>query len=165
MRSWVFSPSLSTRQGRRAGPYIQQLTVNIHRLSCCSSWRLYTKDTLQRKLFFGLPCELKEYVLNDSKKTHIFTCMCVARPMYISILRPIYGHIHAKIGFQTGPPHKQNYVRPGRLPTSRITTREAELRPGTLCIHNQNYDQGVGWRAGGITTREPVMRLASGSLL
>ena len=143
MRSWVFSPSLSTRQGRRAGPYIQQLTVNIHRLSCCSSWRLYSKDTLQR----------------------IFTCMCVARPMYISILRPIYGHIHAKIGFQTGPPHKQNYVRPGRLPTSRITTREAELRPGTLCIHNQNYDQGVGWRAGGITTREPVMRLASGSLL
>ena len=39
-----------------------------------------------------------------------------------------------ELGFQTGPPHKQNYVRPGRLPTSRITTREAELRPGTLCI-------------------------------
>ena len=49
-------------------------------------------------------------------------------------------------------PYKQNFdqggspqaeLRPGTLPTSRITTREL-----------------AGWLAGGITTREPVLRLA-----
>ena len=48
-----------------------------------------------------------------------------------------------------GPSHKQNYdqggspqaeLRPGRLPTSIITTREP--------THKQNYDQGPGWLAG-----------------
>ena len=46
-------------------------------------------------------------------------------------------------------PRKQNYdqggspqaeLRPGKLPTSRITTREP--------THKQNYDQGTGWLAG-----------------
>ena len=58
------------------------------------------------------------------------------------------------------PPHKQNYVRPGRLhtypkaelrpgrlPTTRITTRE----PTYIHTHKHTYDQGagcrlVGWR-------------------
>ena len=44
-----------------------------------------------------------------------------------------------ELGFQTEIHFKpraspQAELRPGRLPTSRITTREAELRPGTLCI-------------------------------
>ena len=39
-----------------------------------------------------------------------------------------------------GPPHKQNYILPARLPSSRITTREP--------THKQNYDQGTGWLAG-----------------
>ena len=74
------------------------------------------------------------------------------------------------IGFQTEIHFKpsasrQAELRPGRFPTSRITTREDP--------HKQNYDQGAypqgelrpgswlaGWLAGGITTREPVMRLA-----
>ncbi len=46
-------------------------------------------------------------------------------------------------------------LRLGKLPTTRITTREP--------THKQNYDQGTGrlagWLAVGITTREPVMRL------
>ena len=45
--------------------------------------------------------------------------------------------------------------RPGKLPTSRITTREP--------THKQNYDQGAGWLAGrlagGITTRKPFLAL------
>ena len=46
-----------------------------------------------------------------------------------------YTYIHTYIGFQTEIHFKpraspQAELRPGRLPTSRITTREAELRPG-----------------------------------
>ena len=73
--------------------------------------------------------------------------------------------------------HKQNYdqggspqaeLRPGRLPTSRTTTREP------MCPHHkQNYDQGAypqaelrpgswlaGWRKYVCTTWELVLRLA-----
>ena len=84
------------------------------------------------------------------------------------------------MGFQTEIHFKpraspQAELQPGRLPTSRISTREV--------LHEQNYDQGashklnyeqgaypqgelrpkswlVGWLAGVITTRELVMRLA-----
>ena len=52
--------------------------------------------------------------------------------------------------------YPQAELRPGSIPTSRITTWQP--------THKQNYDQGTGWLdgwlAGGITTREPVMRLA-----
>ena len=51
---------------------------------------------------------------------------------------------------------KQNYIRPGRLPTSRISTREAPLK--------QNYDQGAypqaelrpgNWLAGWLAELRP----------
>ena len=78
-----------------------------------------------------------------------------------------------------GPSHKQNYdqggspqaeLRPGRLPTSKITTREpypqAELRPGTWLagwlaeLRPGNLSSAwlagwlVGWLAGGLKPRE-----------
>ena len=74
------------------------------------------------------------------------------------------------VGFQTEIHFKpraspQAELRPGRLPTSRITTREAphkqncdqgaypqaELHTTMKAPHKQNYDQG-----GRITTREPT---------
>ena len=65
------------------------------------------------------------------------------------------------------PPHKQNYVRPGRLhtypkaelrpgrlPTTRITTREPTyIRTSRITTR----ELAAGWLAGGITTREPVV--------
>ena len=41
-----------------------------------------------------------------------------------------------------------------------ITTREAELRPGSPPTSKITTRELAGWLAGGITTREPVMRLA-----
>ena len=96
--------------------------------------------------------------------------------------RGLYGRptVCMYVGFQTETHFKPRaspqaelwmYVRPWRLPASRITTREAphkqnydqgsspqaELRPGRLPTsrittreptHKQNYDQGTGWLAG-----------------
>ena len=41
----------------------------------------------------------------------------------------------------------QAELRPGRLPTTRITTREP--------THKQNYDQGAGWQAGWLAELRP----------
>ncbi len=69
------------------------------------------------------------------------------------------------LGFQTEIHFKpraspQAELRPGRLPTSRITTREAELRPGSPPTSRITTRELAGWLAGGITTKEPVTRLA-----
>ena len=66
--------------------------------------------------------------------------------------------------------HKQNYnqgasppaeLRPGRLSTSRITTREPTLLPPTSRITTRELASWLaGWLGGLCTTRKPVLRLA-----
>ncbi len=52
-------------------------------------------------------------------------------------------------------PHKQNYVRPGGSP-------QAELQPGSLCTHKQNYNQGAYVPTSRIATRDLAGSLARG---
>ena len=83
------------------------------------------------------------YDQGGSPQISLHTHICV-EPLRMPHRLPL----HMFIGFQTEIHVKpraspQAELRPGSLPTSRITTREL-----------------AGWLAGGITTREPVMRLA-----
>ena len=88
----------------------------------------------------------------------IYVCMCAC--MYVCMYVCNREGSKQKSTSNPGPPHKQNYIRPARLPTSYV---------GRLPTSRIMYDQGAcrittrevaGCLAGGITTREPVLRLA-----
>ena len=85
---------------------------------------------------------------------HMYVCM------YVEFRTEIHFKLRAspqaELCTTREAPHEQNYDQGG--------SPQAELRPGSLPTSRIVYDQGtgwlVGWLAGGITTREPVMRLA-----
>ena len=125
--------------------------MNPHRL-CRSAWKDARAAEKTAKCFLSL--SRSQQVILPQTEIHMYTS-------------------------NPGPPHKQNYdqggspqveLRPGRLPTSKITTREpypqAELRPGTWLagwlaeLRPGNLSSAwlagwlVGWLAGGLKPRE-----------